>query len=72
MTGVQTCALPIFVIPGFFTGPLAAALGGVDISAIVGLAVSAATYFALTRSLDVGAEVPAIAESERRLVVERP
>ena len=64
--------IPFFVIPGFFTGPLAAALGGVDISAIVGLAVSAATYFALTRSLDVGAEVPAIAESERRLVVERP
>jgi purine-cytosine permease-like protein len=64
--------IPFFVVPGVFTGPLANALGGVDISAIVGLVVSGGAYFLQTRSLDRGAEEPAIAESERRLAAERP
>lgn len=71
--GVGLAAMiPFFVVPGVFTGPLAESLGGVDISAIVGLVVSAGVYIALTRSLDVAAEEPAIAESERRLASDRP
>ncbi len=63
---------PFVVIPGYFSGPLVGSVGGVDISAIVGLVVSAGAYFALTRSLDLAAEEVAIAESERRLAAERP
>ncbi len=63
--------VPFFVIPGVVTGPLAERLGGVDISAIVGLVVSAGVYLVLTRSLDVAGEETAIADSERRLAAER-
>ena len=58
---------PFIVIPGWVKGPAVDALGGADISAIVGLVVSAAVYFLLTRSLDVAAEESAIAASERVL-----
>jgi nucleobase:cation symporter-1, NCS1 family len=64
--------VPFFVVPGVFSGPLVAAVGGVDISAVVGLLVSGLAYFALTRSLDLAAEEPAIADSERRLAADRP
>lgn len=57
-----------FVWLSFFHGPLADKLGGIDIAFIVGMAVSAGIYFALTRGLDLAAEEPAIAESERELV----
>ncbi len=63
---------PFFVIPGVFTGPAASALGGTDISAVVGLAVSALLYFALTRSLDLGGEQAAIDASERKIAAEMP
>lgn len=63
---------PFFVIPGVLTGPAAAALGGVDVSAIVGLLVSGLVYFALTRSLDLAAEQPAIEASERTIATEMP
>jgi purine-cytosine permease-like protein len=62
--------VPFFVVPGTFMGPLAAQLGGVDISAIVGLVISAATYYALSRSLDVSAEGYAIARSTAQLAAE--
>jgi dihydrofolate reductase len=39
----------------------------VDIAFLVGLAVSAGLYFALTRSLDLTAEEPAVEVSEREL-----
>jgi len=35
---------PFFVIPGLYSGPIAARLGGVDIGWLVGLVTSAATY----------------------------
>lgn len=41
---------PFFVIPGLYTGPIAARLGGVDIGWLVGLATSASAYL-LTRPL---------------------
>ena len=59
--------IPFFVLPGIYTGPLADALGGVDIGWLVGLLVSAVLYFALSRSLNVADEAPAIAQSERTL-----
>jgi purine-cytosine permease-like protein len=59
--------LPFFVLPDVYTGPAARALGGVDVGWLVGLIVSAASYLALCRSLDVSKESAAIAESERAL-----
>ena len=58
---------PFIVIPGWVTGPIASQIGGADISAIVGLIVSAAVYYGLSRSLDLAAEVPAIEASERAI-----
>ncbi len=63
---------PFFYIPGVFSGPLVETLGGVDISAVVGLIVSGLVYLMMTRSLDLAAETPAIDESERRLATELP
>ena len=57
--------LPFIVIPGVATGPLVESLGGADISAVIGLLVSAVAYYLLTRSLDLAAETPAIEASER-------
>ena len=58
--------VPFFVLT-FFTGPVAGALGGVDISFVIGLVVSGGLYFGLTRTLDLAAEQPAIDASEREL-----
>lgn len=58
---------PFIVIPNWVTGPAVASLGGADISAPVGLTVSAIVYFLLTRSLDLAAEMPAIEASARTL-----
>jgi purine-cytosine permease-like protein len=63
---------PFYVIPGVLAGPAAQALGGVDISAIVGLVVSGLVYLGLTRSLDVTAELPAIERSERIIAADLP
>ena len=69
--------LPFIVIPAGLTdeaiqGPLASYLGGADVSAFVGLIVSAAVYFLLTRSLDLAAEQPAIEASERTIAATMP
>jgi len=63
---------PFYVIPGVLAGPAAQAIGGVDISAIVGLVVSGLVYLGLTRSLDVTAELPAVERSELIIATERP
>jgi purine-cytosine permease-like protein len=59
--------VPFMVLPGAFTGPLAAALGEVDVAWLVGLAVTAAAYLVFSRSLDRSAEHAAEASSETRL-----
>lgn len=41
--------IPFIVLP-FYTGPAAAAMGGVDLSFVVGLTASAGLYLLLTRS----------------------
>jgi len=69
--------IPFVYIPAGFTeeailGPIAQALGGTDISAIVGLVVSAGVYYAMTRSLDLAAENPAIEASERTIAQTMP
>ena len=57
--------IPFMVLPdlaGFsYTGPVADALGGVDISWLVGLVVTSVVYLVLTRSLDLTAEREAVA-----------
>ncbi|MGJ6123882.1 cytosine permease [Mycolicibacterium sp. Y3] len=53
--------IPFVVLP-FYTGPVAAAMGDVDIAFIVGLAVSGLVYIALTRSLNLSHELALIAE----------
>lgn len=56
-----------FMALSFYTSPVASAWNGVDVSWAVGMAVAAIGYLAVTRGLDLGAEAPAIAASEREL-----
>ena len=57
--------IPFVDLP-FFVGPAAKAMGEVDIAFIIGLLVSGVVYIALTRSLDVSAEL-ALIESHPEL-----
>jgi purine-cytosine permease-like protein len=59
--------LNVVTLKSYYTGPLASDLNSVDISWIVGAVVTAITYLALTRSLNVAAERAAIELSEREL-----
>ncbi|MBT2477531.1 cytosine permease [Streptomyces sp. ISL-94] len=61
-----------FMVVGPFTGPVAEALGGVDVAFVVGLAVSGVLYYALTRGMDLSAEEPAVAASDRELSGPQP
>jgi purine-cytosine permease-like protein len=65
------CEIPFMILPDLggwhYTGPLAKQLSDVDIAWVVGLAVSAAVYLLLSRSLDVASERAAEAGSEREL-----
>ena len=45
-----------FVVTTWYTGPVASAMGGVDIALFVGLLGSAVAYGLLGRSLDLAAE----------------
>ncbi|MFF7974251.1 cytosine permease [Streptomyces sp. NPDC007905] len=55
--------VPFFSVGTLYVGPAAKALGGADISLFVGLPVSAALYWWLTRKIDVEAETR-VAEAE--------
>jgi purine-cytosine permease-like protein len=57
-----------FMVLSFYHGPVAAQLGGVDISFLIGLATSGTLYALLCRSLDRDRERRAIAASEAALV----
>ena len=59
--------LPFFVLPDFYMGPMARALGGIDVGWLVGLIVAGGVYWALSRTLDVSHECVAIADSEKTL-----
>ncbi len=61
--------LPFAVLPAYpaYTGFIAKHLNGVDYSIIVGLVVSGALYYLLSRSIDLRTEEPAIQASEQKL-----
>jgi len=56
-------ALFPFINIGFYVGPMAELLGGVDIAIFVGIVVSAIAYLLTSRLIDREAEARAIAES---------
>jgi NCS1 family nucleobase:cation symporter-1 len=64
----------IAMIPFFktelYTGPVAHALGGADISMLIGLPVSALIYLLLCRSLDLSAELARIPALDQNLETE--
>jgi purine-cytosine permease-like protein len=60
-------SIPFFVIPGVYTGMLAARMGGVDFGWLISGFAAAATYVLLSRRFDAGAEDLAILESARVL-----
>jgi purine-cytosine permease-like protein len=55
--------VPFFSVAGLFTGPVATALNGADISFFVGLPIAGILYWILSRSIDVAGE-QRIAEQE--------
>lgn len=56
--------IPFAVVPGVFTGPIAAKLGGVDISWLVGLIVSGLVYRFAGQGILLAHEQAAIRDSE--------
>ncbi len=67
---VGFAAMIPFFKTGLYTGPVAEALGRADVSMLIGLPVSALTYLALCRNLDLAAEVDQIAVLDRDLETE--
>lgn len=63
-------AMVPFFKTSLYTGPVASALGGADISMLIGLPVSAAIYLYLCRNLDLGSEQEQIALLDRNLETE--
>lgn len=61
--------VPFAVLP-LYTGPLGELLGGIDISWLAGLLVSALTYYLFTRNLDLTGERTAVDASNHRLGIE--
>ncbi len=64
-----TAMIPFFKTE-LYVGPVAKALGGADISMLIGLPVSAAVYLLLCRSLDLAAELAQIPALDRNLETE--
>jgi len=65
------CEIPFMVIPGLgswtYTGPIANAMGGLDIAWLVGLAATSIAYLIFSRSLDLTAERAATVRSDKEL-----
>jgi NCS1 family nucleobase:cation symporter-1 len=61
-----------FFSTGLYTGPVARALGGVDLAMLVGLPVSALVYILNCRSLDLVAEIERVALADRGLDPDSP
>ncbi|ACR31858.1 purine-cytosine permease family protein [Burkholderia glumae] len=60
-------SVPFFVLPGVYTGALAARLGGVDVAWAVGLAVATLAYLLPWRGVTARDEAAAIGESDDAL-----
>jgi hypothetical protein len=56
--------VPFFAIPELYTGAAARALGGIDISMLVGLPVAAGVYLLACRSVDLDADRAAAAAAD--------
>ena len=65
-------AMVPFFSTTIFTGPIASALGGADISFLVGLSVAAGLYYLLALRLDLDRERAMAAESRRLLEGDAP
>lgn len=65
--GVTLVIMIPFMNLGFYTGPIAAALGGVDIAFFVGLPLGFVLYWLLSRNVDLAAEMETIERSDRDL-----
>ena len=59
--------IPFFSLPGLYTGPVAEAIGGADVSFAIGLVVAGGLYWLFCRNLDRAAEERARQESQRVL-----
>jgi purine-cytosine permease-like protein len=59
-----------FFKTALYVGPVARALGGADVSMLIGLPVSAAVYIVLCRSMDLSAELAQIPALDRNLETE--
>jgi len=59
--------LPFAVLPGVWTGPLAAKIGGVDISWLMGLLVAGGSYYFIGKGIAVEHEETAVLSSESQL-----
>ena len=59
--------IPFMVRPPRYTGPLARGLGNVDVSWVIGGAVTAVVYLLLTRTVDDAAEQAAIETSDSEM-----
>lgn len=60
-------AMVPFISLHFYVGPIAKLLGGVDISFLIGLAVSGVAYYVLTRDVDLSGEHAAVERSRQEL-----
>ena len=69
--GLGMVSMIPFMSLSFYEGPVARALGGADITFVVGLGVSAMVYCLMSRNLDTLAEARAIAASETLLEGQR-
>jgi len=56
-----------FISLHFYEGPIAKMLGGVDISFVIGLAVSGLAYYVLTRDVDLSGEHAAVERNRDEL-----
>jgi len=65
--GAGFAAMVPFFSTDFYVGPVARALGGIDVSMFVGLPVAAGVYLLTCRSLDLAADRAAAAAADRGL-----
>jgi NCS1 family nucleobase:cation symporter-1 len=65
--GLGFAAMVPFWSTAWYTGPVASALGGVDLSVFVGLPIAAGVYLLACRSLDTSAERARIVEADADL-----
>ncbi len=66
-----TASIPFFVVPNFYTGPIAARMGGIDVGWVVSLAAASVAYLVLSRHFDAETEAAAIRDRESSMAEQR-